>query len=365
MTSKHTIVTAMALVAALSTAMFAAETAAQKPAEKAATTENAATPRLTIVEPLKDFGTVAKGEKIDWTFAIKNTGASDLHILSAQPGCGCTVAEFDKVIKPGETGKVATHIDTTQFSGPISKYVTLQTDDPNTPSSQLTVHAVVKPYVDASPAGFARFQMLQGETQTATIKLFSEEEAPFEITKVEVPGDWVKVNYSKITDEAERVQTGRPGQNQFKVDITAGGKTAPIGPLAHKVKIYTNSKYQPEFQVSIIGVVRPTYSVNPTVLNFGEVAPGDTAAVRTVVLVSNDKKAPGDFKVTKVESSAPKAFAANVKPTDKPGEYEVEVKVGNGATGPIDGSLKIYTSDSINPIATIPVKGSVVKKASA
>lgn len=358
MKSKQTLGTALVLAATMTATMFAADQ--KKSDTTAAATADAKAPRLTLVEPLKDFGTVPKGQKIDWTFSVKNTGDKDLEIFSANPGCGCTVAEFDKIIKPGQVGKVVAHVDTTAFAGPISKQVTLQTNDPDTPSSQLTIHAVVKPYVDASPAGFVRYTMLQGDAKTQTITLYSEEETPFEITGVEVPGDWVKVTYSKITDAARRVQAGRDGQNQFAVDVTVGGPTAPIGPLAQKITLLTNSKFQPTYPISVTGVIRPTYSVNPSVLNFGEVAPGEASAARTVVLFSNDKEAPTSFKVEKVESSTPGAFDAIVKPTERPGEYEVEVRLAKGAkAGALDGNLKIFTSDKINPVYSLPVKATV------
>ena len=49
-------------------------------------------PRLTLVEPLKDFGTVAKGEKLEWSFQVKNTGTADLEIIAAKPTCALPVA---------------------------------------------------------------------------------------------------------------------------------------------------------------------------------------------------------------------------------------------------------------------------------
>ena len=85
----------------LSLALTAPFAVAQEKANEAAKG-----PRLTIVEPIKDFGVVPKGQKLDWSFEIRNTGTSDLEILAAKPGCGCTVADFDKVIKPGQSGKV-------------------------------------------------------------------------------------------------------------------------------------------------------------------------------------------------------------------------------------------------------------------
>ncbi|MGZ4779412.1 MAG: DUF1573 domain-containing protein, partial [Thermoanaerobaculia bacterium] len=204
--SKRMLFTALALLVSLSS-LTAAETAKAKPSttKAAAKAEEAAdkAPRLTIIEPVKDYGTVPKGEKLDWAFLVKNTGTTDLQIISAKPGCGCTVADFDKVIKPGDSGKVTAHVDTTNFAGPIAKGITLETNDPSNPTAQLTIHAIVKPYVEAYPAGFVRYNMLQGDAETQSITLYSEEDDPFEIVKVDVPGEWVKVVPKKITDPAQ------------------------------------------------------------------------------------------------------------------------------------------------------------------
>jgi hypothetical protein len=326
--------------------------------DKAASTDSANGPKLTLVEPVKDFGTVPKGQKLDWSFAIKNTGTSDLEILAAKPGCGCTVADFDKVIKPGQTGKVTAHVDTTNFAGPIAKPVTLETNDTSTPNAQLTITAIVKPYVDAFPQGFVRFNLLQGDSDKQSLTLFSEDEAPFEITKIESPQDWIKVDYKKA--EGNDVQkVGRAGQNQYKVDITVGGPDTRVGPLAEKIHILTNSKYQPEYWVSVSGVVRPTIRVEPTAVNFGEVAATDTAATRTILLRSNDLKTPEKFIVDKAESGIAGVTAA-VKPTANKGEYELTLQVAKDAKpGAIEGSVLVHTNDAIRPVVTIPVKGMV------
>jgi hypothetical protein len=325
---------------------------AKKEAEKA--------PRLTIVEPIKDYGTIAKGEKLDWSFIVKNTGDSDLQIIAAKPGCGCTVADFDKVIKPGQTGKVTAHVDTTAFAGPIAKTVTLETNDPTTPTSQLTIHAIVKPYVEAFPAGFVRFNLLQGDADTQTVILYSEEEEPFEVTKVETPGDWAKATFEKITNDSDKApNVGRPGQDQYKVKITVGGPDAKLGPLADKVHIITTSKHQPEYFISISGVIRPTFRIEPTALNFGEVTPADVAATRMVMLHSNNLKAPETFVVSKAESSVP-AVMTSVKAGANRGDYEVTLQIAKDAKpGDVDGTVTIYTNDKVNPVVTVPMKATI------
>lgn len=316
-------------------------------------------PRLTLVEPIKDFGTVPKGEKLDWSFEIKNTGSADLEILAAKPACGCTVADFDKVIKPGQTGKITAHLDTTSFAGPISKPVTLETNDPNTPTAQVTISAIVKPFVEAYPVGYVRFNMLQGDVEKQSLTIYTEEEEPFEIVNVEAPQDWIKVETAKLEGPNVVPQIGRKGANQYRLDITVGGPDAKIGPLAEKVRIVTNSKHQPEYWVSVAGVVRPPFRVDPTGVNFGEVAPSDSAATRTISIRSNNLKTPGTFSVTKVESGVA-GVTANLAPTDRPGEFSVTLQVAKDAKpGSIDGNVTLYTNDTAKPTVVIPVKGTI------
>ena len=355
--SKRTISMTLAFILAIAAPFAIAQ-------EKAASTDKAA-PRLTLVEPLKDFGTVAKGEKINYSFEVKNTGTADLEIISAKPTCGCTVADFDKIIKPGAVGKVTASVDTTAFAGPISKSVTLETNDPNTPTAQLTLSAIVKPYVEAYPAGFVRYNMLQGEAETQTVTLYSEEETPLEIVKIDSPQPWIKVTPRKAAD-TERIATiGRPGQNQYKLDITVGGEATKVGSLAEKIKITTNSKHQPEYQISVAGLVRPTFRVEPSAINFGEVTSADAAATRTVLLRSNNLKAPESFVVSEVKSNVEGVTAA-VKPTDKKGEYELTLQVAKDAKpGAVDGQVTVQTNDKIRPVVTIPVKAMVKATESA
>jgi hypothetical protein len=261
---------------------------------------------------------------------------------------------------------VTAHVDTTAFAGPIAKSVTLETNDPNTPTAQLTIHAIVKPYVEAYPAGFVRFNLLQGDADSQTITIYSEEDEPFEIKNIEVPAEYIKATFAKVEKKEDLApNVGRAGQNQYRVNITVGGPDVKIGPLADKIRIVTTSKHQPEYLVSVSGVVRPTFRVDPVGVNFGEVAPSDTAATRSILLHSNDLKTPENFVVTKAESSVP-GVLASIKPGANKGDYEVTLQLAKDAKpGDVDGTVKIYTSDKLNPVVTVPVKGTVKALAAA
>jgi hypothetical protein len=347
--SKRSFATTLAALALL--IFVPAAMAQEKPATKA--------PRLSLVEPLKDFGTVPKGEVLDWTFEIRNTGSSDLHIFAAKPTCGCTVADFDRVIKPGQTGKLSAHVDTVSFAGPIAKAVVLETNDPAAPTAQVTISAIVKPYVEAYPAGLIRFNMVQGDLEKQSVILYSEDETPFEIVEITSPQEWIKVEQAKAQGSEVLPNLGRKGQNQYRLDVTVGGDNAKLGPVAERVRILTNSKYQPEYWLSVSGVMRPAFRVEPSGVNFGEVAPADASATRSILLRSNHLKTPEAFVVTKAESGIA-GVLAEVKPTGAKGEYEVLLSVGKDAKpGEVDGTILIHTNDRINPVVTVPVRATV------
>jgi hypothetical protein len=317
----------------------------------------AAAPRITLVDPVKDFGTVPKGEVLNWEFTIRNSGDENLQILRVQPACGCTVAEFDSVIAPGETGRVVAQLKTESFQGPISKPITIQSNDPDSPTTQVAIKAIVKPFVEAYPAGFVRFTLRQGEVAERSIVLYSEEEEPFEILGIDVPGEWIKAEYEELTGD-ERVSVGRAGQNQYRVTVTLGGAEAPVGPLMDKVKIRTNSKHQPEYFLNLSGIVQQGYNVTPSVLNFGEIT-GSDPEVRVITLRTNNRQAPAAFRVEKVEPSRPELFTAEAR-SIAPGQYEVEVRLSpDAAPGQLAADLTIYTSDAGTPVVTVPVKALV------
>lgn len=58
-----------------------------------------------IIDSLYNFGKVADGEKVTYSYRFKNTGSKPLVIVDATASCGCTVPQKpEKPIMPGETG---------------------------------------------------------------------------------------------------------------------------------------------------------------------------------------------------------------------------------------------------------------------
>lgn len=76
-----------------------------------------------------DFGEVNYGGDGLREFHFKNTGTEPLMITNAKGSCGCTVPEWPKEpIRPGQSDVIKIKYDTKR-SGPISKTVTITTNE--------------------------------------------------------------------------------------------------------------------------------------------------------------------------------------------------------------------------------------------
>ena len=97
-----------------------------------------------------DFGTIAEGQKVSYTYKIKNTGEAPLIIQSAQPSCGCTVPDWTRdPIPVGGTGFVKAEFDSNGKPGVQNKTITVTS---NTWPKVTTIRfkAMVTPKPDGS-----------------------------------------------------------------------------------------------------------------------------------------------------------------------------------------------------------------------
>lgn len=79
-----------------------------------------------IIDSIYNFGTVAEGAVVEFSFRFKNTGAKPLIISNASASCGCTVPEKPEApIKTGEIGVIKVKFDSNGRAGTAYKTVTV------------------------------------------------------------------------------------------------------------------------------------------------------------------------------------------------------------------------------------------------
>ena len=328
--------------------------AAKAPVAKAPASKSlAAAPKIEISPETKDAGTVAKGQMVEATFVVKNSGGSDLIISDARPSCGCTVASFDKIIKPGQEGKIHSSVDTKSFSGPISKSVLVVSNDPDRPQMNLFIKAMVKPFVDVLPQAFVRFSVIKGDNSTQDVILLSEEKG-FRPTVAETSQPYVKAEILPAGDK-DKIP-GRTGdQYKLHINVTAD---APEGLLNAPIRIATGVTQQPTVEIPVSGIVRPRVSVTPVTVNFGNFTAGKDPITRNIIVTNNKPGQP--VKVMRAEVSVP-GFVTDIVPTQEGVSYTVVVKASDKVKkGALDGMVKLFTSDKERAVIEIPLRGEVL-----
>ncbi|CAL1517314.1 DUF1573 domain-containing protein [Chitinophaga sp. MM2321] len=87
-------------------------------------------PVMTFEEKVHNFGEIAQGEKVEYSFKFTNTGTKELLIEDAVSSCGCTVPEWPKApLKPGESGYMKVIFDSHGKSGYTEKEISIKTND--------------------------------------------------------------------------------------------------------------------------------------------------------------------------------------------------------------------------------------------
>jgi hypothetical protein len=86
-----------------------------------------------------NFGKVKQGEKLDFTYVIRNEGNDDLILRKIKPSCGCTAINPEKmVLKKGESSEIKVILNTTGLKGAQHKTITIISNDPV--NSSITLH---------------------------------------------------------------------------------------------------------------------------------------------------------------------------------------------------------------------------------
>lgn len=111
---------------------------------------DAGTPQANVDLPLAtwEWGTIPAKPPVVQTFPIQNTGDQPLLITNVVTSCGCTTAHLSSsVIPAGQRADLVVTFDPDfhATSGPVTRLVWLETNDPDLPVVELRMDANVVP----------------------------------------------------------------------------------------------------------------------------------------------------------------------------------------------------------------------------
>jgi len=295
-------------------------------------------PHVEVPEPSYNAGTIDAGTTIRHTFTLKNVGNADLH-LDVQPGCVCTVVQFDKTIAPGAQGTITATLDTLNYQGRISKEVRVASDDPKNGSLGLLFRADIVPALTLTPSASPLLQGKAAELKPVDLILASTDGKPFDVLRVDAD----PVLAVHVAPAAGAV----PPRTRYVVTIgtkpgVPAGRSGPI------VTLVTSHPNAPPLTVRVNLAVVPDVSITAKRILLRASTPEDVQHVRIA-------RTAGGFAILGVESSDTNVVAT-VTPVVPDHEYDLGVRYTAALThGLVRDQVTVRTNDPGQPAIVITV----------
>ena len=249
----------------------------------------------------KDFGTVAKGTKLKYSFRMTNIYKVPLQITDIRVTCGCVQAEGKgKLMQPGES----TTLDITMNSGIFNGYKMVQcfvTVGPQFVSiAELKISATTRQDVVFNP----------GEVMFGVVQRGS---TPSQFIDVEYAGalNWrvaeIVKNASAPFDLKVEELNRQPGAVQrvgYRIHATLKADAAP-GAFSEVILLKTNDPASPTLSFNIIGNVQAPLTVVPSVVTMNSLKVGVSEETKVIVRGSQP------FRITRIDGLGQGVYAVS------------------------------------------------------
>ncbi|HMA52883.1 MAG TPA: DUF1573 domain-containing protein, partial [Acidobacteriota bacterium] len=143
-------------------------------------------PRAVFRETTHDFGKVKQGDVVTHEFVFRNEGQAPLLVEKVETTCGCTAALVsEKKIGPGKEGKIKTSFDTRGYSGRLSRYIYLISNDGENTRRELSLVADIQvppaARIDVDRYNVDMGLVLEGESPSARVVIKSSGERELKV----------------------------------------------------------------------------------------------------------------------------------------------------------------------------------------
>lgn len=291
-----------------------------------------------------DFGTVARGAKVEHRFILENIYVEDAHVAWARASCGCTTPEITKSsLKTWEKAEIVAKVDTRGYLGQKDVTITVHFDRPFPADIQLQIHCYIRGDVVVQPGAVQFGTVAQGAGGRQRVSITYAGNPNWQIKQVES-------NNPNLT--AQAVQVSRVG-NQVAYDLIVDlAKNSPPGTFRDQVFLLTNdvNPRAARVPVPVEAIIQPGMTVHPEILFMGTVEPGQTITRPLIV------RGIAPFRITRITSSDPR-FQCEFPPAAATLHRVAVTFQASTTPGKASSTIRIETDTSAAPLsATVDVQ---------
>jgi hypothetical protein len=313
---------------------------------------NGKAPRIKFVSILHDFGQVDEGPEVTHLFRFRNVGRAPLKIGDVHASCGCTAAvATTSEIPPGGVGAIKATYHTQGRPGKAVKNITVNCNDPRSPTLSLTFNVEVTREIDLQPDRVYFFGVKQGQSRTVTLTVLGKPMRHLKISDVTVRDKKVQVASAPMSQKSGDANGGMRYGATFVVTLP---DNIPIGEISDEIAFKTNDLKKPEVKIPVNGEVVGRVQTFPKTIFMNDLTQPQT------ITISVDP--PEGFAVRNVstEKKLVKPWVRSVVQPNGTKQYSVVVSPPNPKSippGEFTDTLILTTNDPKQGKFLIPVKG--------
>lgn len=237
-----------------------------------------------------EFGSVAKGADVRTRITVTNKYKEPIELLSAVPKCACISANMKPTTLASlQSAEIEVVLNTVGFSDERNTSVTVHLGGQFATQVVIPVHAFIRRDVVLTPGSVDFGPVGRGSALDRKVQIAYAGRNNWTIKDIQ--------NTSKHLD-AKVVETGRSG-GRVNYDLIVRLKPdAPMGDLRTQLTLVTDDPNTPRIPVLVEGKVEAEYTVQPDLVQFGVMNPGEKKTINIVVRANNRKP----FAIEKLES---------------------------------------------------------------
>ncbi len=249
-----------------------------------------------------------------------------------------------KDVPPGGVGEIKVTFQSKGYQGDVRKVVTVESNDPENPTVQLTLRGKVVADVTVTPQAINLGTIRKGQPSQPSLLTINLKE-----------GKGLKVEEVTADSPAVALKKQKDTPAEVVYEIVATDKV-PIGRISGQISVVTNNKKAPKILVPFYGIIQGNVKVTPQLASFGMVKSGQKAT-QTIYVT---KDADVQFKVVKVVPSSPQV-AANVVEVEQGSRYEIKLTFdpGDRKEGRINEKVTIVVLDPLEEVIEVPLFGMI------
>ena len=227
----------------------APEAAAPEAAAPDAAPDAALKPRIVCDEPNYDFGERDNTEFVEHDYPIRNEGTLSLEIRNVHASCGCTaVKPSQDVIPPGGEASIRARLDLRGRNGLQQKTITVQSNDPDTPTLTLQLKGTAIQPLRAQPSALFFGRIGPADARSRICEIISAR-GPIQITSL-------RSDHPGLLLKQLDPDPGTDGSTQ-KFELTID-PALPEGSINGSVFVKTDQADQPEISIPVAAYVVTT-----------------------------------------------------------------------------------------------------------